>query len=239
MRCTVGQWQTGTGKLAVFVGSSVRHVTAVAAQLSDNGNGVNRLASGFFGKVPGLPDHRYFKGNHGTDRHLAFRNESKLPVWRTSDDTDYEGDDRLEFEVVYDNLHCSRQINETASYCTSSYGCVVVAGKEGDSGATSITTELGPWKKFLNNAYRLDQFRSRSPSSRRTRPCARLNSATPSVRRRCALALAGFWWSACKPALPERATISARPPRTACLAATPPRRCASSNSMCSARMEPT
>ena len=158
MRCTVGQWQTGTGKLAVFVGSSVPHVTAVAAQLSDNGNGVNRLASGYFGKVPGLPDHRYFKGNHGTDRHLAFRNESKLPVWRTSDDTDYEGDDRLEFEVVYDNLHCSRQINETASYY-SSYGCVVVAGKEGDSGATSITTELGPWKKFLNNAYRLDQFR--------------------------------------------------------------------------------
>jgi len=158
MRCTIGQWQTDTGKLAVFVGSSVPHVTAVAAQLADNGNGVNRLASGFFGRVPGMPDHRYFKGNHGSDRHLAFRNESKLPVWRTSDDTDFEGDDRLEFEVVYDNLHCSRQVNETASYY-SSYGCVVVAGKEGDSGAGAITTELGPWKKFLNNAYRLDQFR--------------------------------------------------------------------------------
>src|SRR5262245_57166634 len=26
MRCTIGQWQTDTGKLAVFVGSSVPHV---------------------------------------------------------------------------------------------------------------------------------------------------------------------------------------------------------------------
>lgn len=157
MRCTIGQWQTGAGKLAVFVGSSVPHVTAIAAQLSDNGNGVNRIASGFFSKVPGMPDHRYFKGNHGSDRHLAFRNESKLPIWRTSDDEDYEGDDRLEFEVVYDNLHCSRQINEAASYY-SSYGCVVVAGKEGKGGASALTTELGPWKKFLSNAYGLDQF---------------------------------------------------------------------------------
>ncbi|NEI93921.1 hypothetical protein GR248_24285 [Rhizobium leguminosarum] len=157
MRCTIGQWHTGTGKLAIFVGSSVPHITAVAAHLSDNGNGVNRLASGFFAKVPGMPDHRYFKGNHGSDRHLAFRNESKLPVWRTSDDTDYEGDDRFEFEVVYDNLHCSRQINEAASYY-SSFGCVVVAGKEGDSGATKLTSELGPWKRFLENAYRIDQY---------------------------------------------------------------------------------
>lgn len=158
MRCTIAQWNTGTGKLAVFVGSSVPHLSAITAHLPDNGNGVNRLASGFFANVPGMPDHRYAKGNHGADRHLAFRNESKLPVWRSGDDADYEGDDRLEFEVVYDNLHCARQVNETASHF-SSFGCVVVAGREGDSGATKITSELGPWKKFLQHAYGIDQHR--------------------------------------------------------------------------------
>ena len=83
---------------------------------------------------------------------------SRLPVWRTGDDTDYEGDDRLEYEIVYDNLHCARQTNETASRY-SSRGCVVVAGKPGDSGADRITSEIGPWKRFLQNAYGLSQRR--------------------------------------------------------------------------------
>ncbi|MDB5519928.1 MAG: Peptidoglycan-binding domain 1 protein [Tardiphaga sp.] len=90
MRCTIAQWDTGKGKLALFVGSSVPHLSAIASHLPRNGNGVNRLVSGCFGDVPGLPGHSYFKGNHGVDRHLAFRNESKLPIWRTADDTDYE-----------------------------------------------------------------------------------------------------------------------------------------------------
>ncbi|HET7715606.1 MAG TPA: peptidoglycan-binding domain-containing protein, partial [Bauldia sp.] len=158
MRCSIGQWDTGRGRLAVFVGSSVPHISSIEAHLSESGNGVNRLASGFFGRVPGMPDNRYMKGNHGEDRHLAFRNESRLPVWRTGDDTDYEGDDRLEYEIVYDNLHCARQTNETASRF-SSRGCVVVAGKPGDSGAERITSEIGPWKRFLQNAYSLDQRR--------------------------------------------------------------------------------
>lgn len=158
MRCTIVQWDTGKGKLALFIGSSVPHLSAVASHVSKNGNGVNRLASGYFGKVPSLPDHRYFKGNHGADRHLAFRNESKLPIWRTGDDTDFEGDDRLEYEAVFDNLHCARQMNETAPQY-SSFGCVVVAGKPGDSGASKVTSELGPWKRFLQNAYGTDQQR--------------------------------------------------------------------------------
>jgi hypothetical protein len=156
MRCTIVQWNTGTGRLAVFVGSSVPHIMAIESRLPYNGEGVNRLASGHFGKIPGMPDHRYMKGNHGEDRHLAFRNESKLPVWRTGDDLDFEGDDRFEFGVVYDNLHCARQVNETASFY-SSFGCVVVAGKEGDSGASALTSELGPWKQFLANAYGMEQ----------------------------------------------------------------------------------
>ena len=79
MRCAIGQWDTGKGKLAVFVGSSVPHISSVEAHLAESGNGVNRLASGYFGKVPGMPDNRYAKGNHGQDRHLAFRNEFAAP----------------------------------------------------------------------------------------------------------------------------------------------------------------
>ncbi len=158
MRCTIVQWHTGSEKLAVYVGSSVPHISAVAKKISNNGNGVNRLCSGFFGKVPGLSDHSYVKGNHGYDRHLAFRNETKLPVLRTGDDTDYEGDDRYEYEVVYDNLHCARQSNETIDDYDS-FGCVVVAGKEGDHSATTLSSEAGPWKKFLKTAYDLDQRR--------------------------------------------------------------------------------
>ena len=158
MRCTIVQWNTETGKLAAFVGSSVPHISAITKKIANNGDGVNRLCSGFYGAVPGMTDHRYLKGNHGYDRHLAFRNETKLPVLRTGDDTDYEGDDRFEYEVVYDNLHCARQSNETIDDFDS-FGCVVVAGKEGTPNATGLTTEAGPWKKFLKNAYALAQRR--------------------------------------------------------------------------------
>lgn len=158
MRCTIVQWDTSTGKLAVFVGSSVPHLTAIKKKIGNNGDGVNRLCSGNFSNLPGMTDHRYVKGNHGYDRHLAFRNESKLPVLRTGDDADYEGDDRFEFEVVYDNLHCARQSNETIDDYDS-FGCVVVAGKEGDNNATDLTSEGGPWLKFLKKAYDLDQRR--------------------------------------------------------------------------------
>jgi hypothetical protein len=159
MRCTVVQWHSGRRELAVFVGSSVPHLSSIRRYQPANGVGVNRLASGYFGNVPGMPDHSYVKGNHGEDRHLAFRNETRLPVWRTGDDYDFEGDDRFEFEkVVYDNLHCARQMNEAANHF-SSRGCVVVAGRAGTSGAREITSELGPWKRFLQNAYGIPQRR--------------------------------------------------------------------------------
>ena len=158
MRCTITQWDTASGKIAVYVGSSVPHLSAIKKKVGNNGDGVNRLCSGNFSNLPGLTDHRYVKGNHGYDRHLAFRNESKLPVLRTGDDLDYEGDDRLEYEVVYDNLHCARQSNETVDDFDS-FGCVVVAGKEGQRNATGLTSEAGPWRGFLEKAYGLDQRR--------------------------------------------------------------------------------
>ncbi len=159
MRCTIGQWRPADKTIAVFVGSSVPNVNAIQDGLGANGTGVNRLASGLFGQAPGSIDYRYYKGNHGFDRHLAFRNDQKLPVWRTADDLDFAGDDRFEIhKVVYDNLHCARQVNETANVFSSN-GCVVVAGRPGDSNASKLTSELGPWKKFLANAYGLPQLR--------------------------------------------------------------------------------
>ncbi|MDB5519927.1 MAG: hypothetical protein JWQ17_6685 [Tardiphaga sp.] len=59
---------------------------------------------------------------------------------------------------MFDNLHCARQMNETAPHYSSN-GCVVIAGKPGASGAHKITSELGPWKKFLQNAYGVEQHK--------------------------------------------------------------------------------
>jgi hypothetical protein len=108
-------------------------------------------------------DHRYVKGVHGLSSnlgpHRAFRNGSRLPVWRTADDVDFDGDDRVQFEEAFDNLHCSRQSMVSAPRFSSN-GCQVVAGVAGRP-TSNPGGEQGPWKKFVDRAYGSRQQRFR------------------------------------------------------------------------------
>lgn len=155
-RCTLLQWKIGGG-FAVFPGSTVPHVNAIKAGLPRGGAGVNQLALGFY-----RDGHSYHKGDHkaGTprSRHRAFRNDSVLPVWRTHDDLDFEGDDDLDVSVVPgDNIHCAWQQNAAAA-TFSSNGCQVIVGRPRVL-ARDWNEELGAWAGFVKNAYDLAQAR--------------------------------------------------------------------------------
>lgn len=156
MRCTLMQWRPGKG-IAAFLGSTVPHITAVRSRIAAGGIGVNQLVSGYY-----RDRHSYYKGDHkvGTprSRHRAFRNDSVLPVWRTGDDEDFEGDDRLDTtSIPGDNIHCSWQSNPGAP-TFSSNGCQVVAGRPRVL-ARDWDREQGPWATFVGNAYALPQSR--------------------------------------------------------------------------------
>ncbi len=161
MRCTIGQWKPGSG-FAVFPGSTVPHRRVIETAIPRNGVGVNQMAYCYLSRMAPNLDHRYFKGDHGLSSnlgpHRAFRNESRQPVWRTADDLDFQGDDRVETEPVFDNLHCARQSTVSAPKYSSN-GCQVVAGEAGVSITKNQTAERGPWKKFVLNAYGLSQAR--------------------------------------------------------------------------------
>lgn len=155
LRCTIGQWRPGSG-FAVFPASTVPYITAIQGGMSSGGVGVNQLAYGYYTK-----DHRYYKGDHKISnprtRHRAFRNDSILPVWRTTDDEDYEGDDTLDTQIVYDNIHCAWQQNVDQGYFSSN-GCQVIAGRPRVL-SRGWNEELGPWKTFVANGYGASQAR--------------------------------------------------------------------------------
>jgi len=163
MRCTLIQWRPKEGLFAVFPGSTVPHRRWVrwARPRGLGGEGANSLVTCFLRKNNNT-DRRYFEGDHGLSSklgpHRAFRNESKLPVLRTGDDLDYEGNDLLEYAAVFDNLHCARQENVHADRFSSA-GCQVVAGLPGDRTSTGRARERGPWRIFIKNAYDSPQER--------------------------------------------------------------------------------
>ena len=148
-RCTLGQWQPGRG-FALFPGSTVSHRRHVTASQPGGGSGTYQLLSGCY------PDYR--KGVHkaGTDTaHDAFRQDNKLPVQRSSDDSDFDADDRVEFEQPFDNLHAAWSHGvDHDSYASA--GCQVIVGfpqcRKRDN-----HPDTGPWKVFKGNAYGLAQ----------------------------------------------------------------------------------
>ena len=149
-RCTLGQWLPKEKELAVFSGSTVPHRDYVSKSVSKGGAGANQLMTGYY------KDYR--KGFHKAGSptgHDAFRQVSAHPIQRTSDDIDFDNDDRVEYENPNDNIHAGwcMGINST-NYASA--GCQVLAGypkcqKRGSQPAT------GPWKSFVKNAYDISQ----------------------------------------------------------------------------------
>jgi hypothetical protein len=118
MRCTLGQYRPGAGELAVFPGSTVPSLPNIRAARARGGIGANMLMLGKY---------RYERGVHKVGRpsgHRAFRQAEFFPVWRSSDDLDFDLDDKpdLDGDFVFDNLHCAYHDNlDTAGF--SSAGC--------------------------------------------------------------------------------------------------------------------
>lgn len=144
MRCTLGQWLPAKAELAVVPGSTVPHIRNIEKWLGRGGTKTNMLMLGKY---------LYAKGRHKngkTGQHRAFRQATFFPVWRTSDDLDYQLDDILDNDggMVWDNLHCAANNNlDIANF--GSAGCQVVAGVAGKPDSD----ELGPWKVFIDHAY--------------------------------------------------------------------------------------
>lgn len=155
MRCSILQWTPGTG-FSAFPASTVPHISAIRDHIKDNGENVNQLALGFY-----AGNHAYVPGEHRAGdpmrAHRAFRNLSPLPTWRTGNDDQYAGDDRLTYGVAMDNIHCAWQMDPSApSY--SSNGCQVIAGRPRVL-ARGWQDELGPWAAFMANTLARPQAR--------------------------------------------------------------------------------
>lgn len=149
-RCTLGQWLPEDEKVAIFPGSTVPHRDYVSKSVIKSGQGANQLMTGYYSD--------YRKGVHKAGSptgHDAFRQVSSHPIQRTSDDIDFDNDDRVEYENPNDNIHSGwcMGINST-NYASA--GCQVLVGypqcqKRGSQTAT------GAWKIFKKNAYDISQ----------------------------------------------------------------------------------
>jgi hypothetical protein len=149
-RCTLGQWLTKEKEFAIFPGSTIPHRDYISKSVQKGGEGANQLMTGYYSD--------YRKGVHKAGSptgHDAFRQVNSHPVQRTSDDLDFDNDDRVEYENPNDNIHSGwcMGINSTQY---ASAGCQVLVGypqcqKRGQQPAT------GPWKVFKKNAYDLAQ----------------------------------------------------------------------------------
>ncbi|RYG29775.1 MAG: peptidoglycan-binding protein [Chitinophagaceae bacterium] len=149
-RCTLIQWRIRDGKIAVFPGSTVPHVHNIRSAKGRNGSGANCLSTGFYSD--------YRKGTHkaGTATgHQAFRQNGIRPIRRSSDDLDYDVDDRVEYDNPHDNLHCG-WFGSIDSDSYASAGCQVVMGFPACN-KPGRTTNVGPWKIFHENAYAVTQ----------------------------------------------------------------------------------
>ncbi|MGH2341434.1 peptidoglycan-binding domain-containing protein [Segnochrobactraceae bacterium EtOH-i3] len=150
MRCTIGQWHPGDKTLAVFPGSTVPSVYNIKKAYAKGGIGANMLMLGLYEYARGV----HKPGSPGA--HRAFRQNKFFPVWRTSDDLDFDLSDRVDLgsssgSYFWDNLHCAYHDNlETSGF--SSAGCQVVCGQP-MSPHRSNKPETGPWKLFVENAY--------------------------------------------------------------------------------------
>ena len=149
-RCTLGQWLPKKGTIALFPGSTVPHRTFIKSALSKRGVGANQIATGYYSD--------YRKGTHKAGKitaHEAFRQTEGRPIRRTSDDYDYQTDDRTEFSNPFDNLHAAwcQSIN-AVNYASA--GCQVIVGYP-KCAQPGHKNNVGPWKIFHENAYKVEQ----------------------------------------------------------------------------------
>lgn len=147
-RCTILQWRIADGMIAAFPASTVPHQSNIKSALLRGGAGANSLITGFF------KDYR--KGMHKNGKptgHEAFRQNAPHPIRRTSDDLDFDKDDRIEYENPQDNIHCG-WFDGLSSTTYASAGCQVIMGFPK---CERRDKNIGPWKAFHSNTYSIAQ----------------------------------------------------------------------------------
>jgi len=149
-RCVLGQWRPEARTLAVFPGSTVPHAKYVKTSVEQDGSGTNQVMSGFY--------QDYRKGVHKNGKptgHDAFRQTEGHPIRRTSDDFDFDNDDRVEFMNPYDNIHAAWSMGVNHNEYASA-GCQVVVGFP-KCESRGVKPDAGAWKTFKANAYKISQ----------------------------------------------------------------------------------
>jgi lysozyme family protein len=149
MRCTLGQWNVGTGQVAIFPGSTVPSLPNITSSRARGGSGTNMLMLGRY---------EHERGTHKAGKpsgHRAFRQAAFFPVWRTADNLAFDLKDKIDFgtssgSFVWDNIHSSYFDNPETGY--SSAGCQVVCGLP-SSPRRNGAKETGPWRTFVDNGY--------------------------------------------------------------------------------------
>ncbi|AYB30416.1 peptidoglycan-binding domain-containing protein [Chryseolinea soli] len=148
-RCTILQWDMANRQLAAFPASTVPNRINVSKSLA-GGERTNCLLTGYY--------QDYRKGIHkaGTPTaHEAFRQNAVHPFRRTSDDLDFENDDRIEYDNPHDNIHCGWfQGLDSTNYASA--GCQVIMGFP-KCDKPGRDKNIGPWQVFHDNAYALPQ----------------------------------------------------------------------------------
>lgn len=145
--CTLGQWRPAADNFALYPASTVP-TRGYVDKARQGRMKANEMMTGFY------TDYR--RGSHRADSgsgHAAFRQNADRPHRRTTDDLDFDADDRVEISNPSDNLHAAYCGTISGEY--SSAGCQVVVGQPDRN--DHRCTESGPWKAFRLAAYAGDQ----------------------------------------------------------------------------------
>ncbi len=145
MNCTLGQWRPGAG-FALFPGSTVPFGASVERAISAGGMGVNQMGRGRYDTYRA----NWHKRSEGPRGHWALIQECPITLQRSSDDADYDLQDRWEVgRIAGDNIHCAFHMGVDGNIPDarfSSAGCQTVAGtvKKGVRNSAA-----GPWARFI------------------------------------------------------------------------------------------
>lgn len=151
MRCTIGIWDAGGGRLFAAPGSTVPHAENVEKAAARGGKGTNQIEPGYYTDLT--------KGEHLQGKlngHEALRQTANRFYRRSPRGLPYSAKSPLFYGNPYDNLHCGWNLDGKAPGFRSA-GCMVVAGMPHCPRHEKPEPNRGAWKTFHDLLYRKRQ----------------------------------------------------------------------------------
>lgn len=143
-RCTLGQWNLKTGKVAIYPGSTVPGIKNIRAAISKKGMGTNQMLPGFYDDVK----KGWHQGGSAKFGHSAFRQTRERPVRRSATDAIFTEDDLLTYEIQHDNIHSGFRTS-VQDNLNASHGCQIIVGMPD----CEVYKASGGFKAFKEAAY--------------------------------------------------------------------------------------